>query len=280
MARFVKALLGDNFDFVVAITDSTSVVEKMRSLHSTTPVATAACGRTITGVKLMSLFLKDDNSRISLIIDGDGEIGKIISFADFNSHLKIKLVNPNAKTYINESGKLDVKRAVGVNGYIKVVKDSNNEKPFTGQCELVSGEIAEDITNYYAVSEQQGTVTSLGVFVNESGIVKSAGGMILSVLPETPETEILKIEKCIEKMLPFSSYMAETRDLKEILSKIFDGINLKIVEEGEYEYKCDCSRKRAARAIYTLSEEEKKSVRDEIGKLEVNCDYCMKSYKF
>ncbi len=280
MAKYLKALLGEKGDFVVVITDSTDTVKAAQDIHDTTPVATAAMGRTITAAKLMSLFLKDDGARLSLTIDGDGEMGKIVSFADFYGHLKIKMSNPKPETHINSIGKLDVSRAVGSAGYIRVMKDGDKIKPFTGQSEIVSGEIAEDIAHYYAISEQQGAAISLGVFVNDDGSVKSAGGLMLHVLPGTSEEELTKMENLIGKMENFSNYMAKTRDLQEILELIFTDVKIKVLEKKAYIYRCDCNEERASRAIASLSEEDKKQLRAEIGKIEVNCDYCGNSYLF
>ncbi len=280
MAKYIKALIGNAGDFLVAITDSTTAVVKARDIHNTSPSASAAMGRTLTGVKLMSLFLKDDGARLSLTIDGDGEIGKIISFADFSGHLKVKVTNPRAETFINEAGKIDVGRVVGQNGFVRVIRDGDKIKPFTGQSELVSGEIAEDIANYYAISEQQPTVVSLGVFVGGDSSIKSSGGLILHVLPDTTEEELVRMEKHIEGMKPFTSYLAETRDLVEILHMVFDGEEIKIIEEGEYDYSCDCSKERASRAVETLTEEDKEEIRKEHGKVMVNCEYCGSVYSF
>ncbi len=280
MSRYLKAMVGDKGDFLVVITDSTDVVERAREVHKTSPVASAAIGRTLTAVKLMSLFLKDDGARLSLVVDGDGDLGKIISFADFTGHLKAKVNNPHVDTYINENGKLDVGRAVGSSGYIRVMMDGDKIKPFTGQSEIVSGEIAEDIANYYLVSEQKPTAVSLGVFVNEDGSIQSAGGFILQVLPGAREEDIDKVEECIMHMETFSQYMSETRNLREILDRIFHGMDVKVLDEGEYSYSCDCSRDRASRAIDALSVDERNEIVKEHGFIEVNCDYCTESYKF
>ncbi len=280
MSRYIKALIGSEKDFLVAITDSTDTVRAAKDIHNTSPSASAAMGRTLTGVKLMSLFLKDEGARLSLTIDGDGEIGKIVSFSDYSGHLKIKVTNPRTETVINEAGKIDVGRVVGSNGYVRVIRDGDKIKPFTGQSELVSGEIAEDIANYYAISEQQPTVVSLGVFVAKDGSIEHSGGLILHVLPGTSEEKLVRMEKHIEEMKAFTKYLSETRDLVEILRMIFKEEEIKIIEEGEYKYSCDCSRERASRAVQTLSEEDKATIRREHDAIKVHCDYCGSVYSF
>lgn len=279
MADFIKFGLGDELFSVISITRANDVVEKMRKIHKSSPVATAAMGRLMIGAKLMSLFLKEKGSRLSLSISSDGDIKKLIAFADYDSHLKVSADNVNVENYINEEGKLDVARAIG-KGTLSVISDGENSKPFTGSIELVSSEIAEDIASYYAVSEQLASVVNLGVFVDADNTVLSAGGYILQTLPFISEEKIEYLEKSIAKSKAISELMASELSLEQIIDEIFPNIEKKILAKGNYDYNCDCSYERSKRAVSTLKKEEIEEIKREVGFLNVHCDYCGKDYKF
>ncbi len=280
MAIYSKVLLGEEEKVLVYITDSKSAVKKASEIHETNPVASAAIGRLLTGTKMMSLVQKEDSSRISVSINGDGDIGKLIAFCDHLGTLKVKLDNPNPELIINEKGKLDVGHAVGKNGYVSVTKDSDNIKPYTGQTKLISGEIAEDLTYYYADSEQTGAAFSLGVFINKEAEVEYAGGMMIHILPDCPDKDIDKIEKAMQNAKAFTEYLKEYDDLESIIKAIFKDINYKIIDSGEYEYNCDCSRWRAKLAYDSIPKEERDTIIKEDGNLTVHCDYCKSDYVF
>ncbi len=280
MAKYLKLLLGESEKVLVYISDSKSAVKKASEIHKTNPVASAAIGRLITGTKLMSLVQKEDSSRISVSINGDGDIGKLIAFCDHLGTLKVKLDNPNPEIIINEKGKLDVGHAVGKNGFVSVTKDSDNIKPYTGQTKIISGEIAEDLTYYFADSEQTGAAFSLGVYINSDAEVEYAGGMMIHVLPECPDTDIDKIEVAMQNAKAFTDYLKEFDKLEDIVKAIFIAINYKIIDSGEYDYACDCSRWRAKLAYDSIPKEEKDLIIKEDGNLTVHCDYCKSDYVF
>lgn len=280
MANYYKVLLGESEKILLYITDSQDVVKQASELQGSNPVASAAIGRLLTGTKLMSLSQKEDSSRISVSINGGGEIGKMISFADQHGTLKIKIDNPNPDLKITENGKLDVGHAVGKDGFVSVTRDSDTIKPYTGQTKLVSGEIAEDLTYYYADSEQQGCAFSLGVFVNSSAEVEYAGGMMIHVLPDCSEEDIDLVERAMQSAKPFTEYLKTGKDLKQIIEELFGAVNHKIIEEGSYSYACDCSERRAKRAYDSIGKEERDEIIREDGRLIVHCDYCGKDYVF
>lgn len=280
MAEYIKALVGKNDDFMLIISNSKSVVEKIREIHGLNPVSSAACGRLITGTKLMALSLKEEGARINVDIDGDGDIGRIISFADRAGVLKIKVLNPEPEIIITPEGKLDVGHAVGKNGFVTVTRDSDTTKAYTGKSKLVSGEIAEDLAAYYAESEQQACAVALGVFVRNDSLIGAAGGLMIHVLPESSEEELSKLENIMNNMKPITNYLQKTDDLEEIIFEIFGTMKYKIIEKGQYEFKCDCSKKRAERALASIDEEEKKQIIKEEGSIKLHCDYCNTDYSF
>lgn len=280
MAKYMKALIGERENFLVIITDALSAVKSMSEIHRTSPAGSCAAGRLLIGTKLMELALKDEGSRLSVEIRGGGEIGKIVAYADKFGTLKVKIHNPTPQTKLKKNGKIDVAHAVGSEGFIVVTKDSLRTKPFTGTARLVSGEIAEDIASYYVVSEQQATAISLGVFVSEHSDVAVAGGLMLHVLPDAREEDIGRIEGLMLEAQPISTYLRMTSDLREILEMIFKGESIKVIDEGCYEYSCDCSRERAQRVLATISQVERQSIIESDGSISLHCDYCQRDFVF
>lgn len=280
MANYLKVLLGEEEKVLLYITDSKDVVKKASEIHGTNPVASAAIGRLITGCQLMSLSQKEESARISVSIQGNGEIGKMVAFADHYGTLKIKIDNPNPEMKINEFGKLDVGFAVGKEGFVSVTRDSDTIKPYTGQTKLISGEIAEDLTYYYAESEQQGCAFSLGVFINSNAEVDCAGGLMIHVLPGCSEEDISAVELAMQNAKPFTDYLKLGHSLEKIVDSIFKEVNYKIIYGKSYHYGCDCSQARAQRAVDSISKEERREIIEEDGNLTVHCDYCGTDYLF
>lgn len=280
MAKYMKALVGRDENFLVIITDALSAVKTMSEIHRTSPAGSCAAGRLLIGTKLMELALKDEGSRLSVEIRGGGETGKIVAYADKYGTLKVKIHNPTPTTRLKKDGKIDVAHAVGSEGFIVVTKDSLRTQPFTGTARLVSGEIAEDIASYYVVSEQQATAISLGVFVSEHADVVVAGGLMLHVLPDAKEKEITKIEALMLEAKPISTYLRMTTDLKDILKMIFKDEPIKVIDEGRYDYSCDCSRERAQRVLASISQTERQSIIETDGSISLHCDYCQRDFVF
>ncbi len=280
MANYLKVLLGKSEKILLYITNSTDVVKRASEVHSTNPVASAAIGRLITGTKLMILSQKEESARMSVSINGNGEIGKMVAFSDNYGTLKVKLQNPDPEMRINDKGKLDVSHAVGKEGFVSVTRDSDSIKPYTGQTKLVSGEIAEDLTYYYADSEQQGCAFSLGVFINKEAVCEHAGGLMIHVLPECEEKDLDDVEFAMQNAKAFTEYLKDYDNLEDIIQSIFKEIDYKIIDSGDYEYRCDCSDWRAKRAYDSISKEERDTIIKEDGNLTVHCDYCGKDYVF
>ncbi len=280
MANYLKVLLGNSEKILLYITDTKDVVKKASQIHQTNPVASAAIGRLITGTKLMILSHKEDSARLSVSINGNGQIGKLIAFADNMGTLKVKLDNPNPEMKITENGKLDVGHAVGKDGFVSVTRDSDTIKPYTSQTKLVSGEIAEDLTYYYADSEQQGCAFSLGVFINSEVEVDKAGGMMLHVLPDCDAKDLDDVEFAMHNAKAFTEYLKEYDNLEDIIKAIFKDINYKIIDQNEFDYACDCSDWRAKRAYDSIDKSERDEIIKEDGNLTIHCDYCGKDYIF
>lgn len=264
----------------VFVATTSNLVEKGRQIHNTTPTATAALGRTLTACVMMGLMMKGEKDTVSIQLRGDGPIKTIIAVSNSKGEVKGYVGNPLVDLPLKANGKLDVGRAVGKNGKIVVIKDIGMKEPYIGQSNLVSGEIAEDLTHYFAYSEQQPSAVNLGVLVDKDLSVKASGGYIVQLLPDTSEEDIDRLEKNIQNSEAISSLIA--RDLKpeDILQSVFGNFEMEVLEKKEIAFKCDCSREKVESALISLGEEEIKSMIEEDGKAEVVCHFCDKKYNF
>ena len=278
MGKLLRAITDDGF-VKAFVFDSTDVVLKAQKIHKLSNVATAALGRTLTAAVLMAGDLKNDKDRVSIQIKSDGEIGNIVSECYKTGEVKGFVSNGDVNIPLRADGKLDVAGALGHSGSLSVVKDLGMSEPQTGTVELVSGEIAQDISYYYMQSEQIPTVIGLGVLVSKDGVLLGAGGYMVQLLPDHTEEVIDKIEKnATELPKSVSLFFAEDKDPKILMDTVLKDMPYKILEESEGSYKCDCSRYRVEKAVISLGKKEIAKMIEEEKSVEVECHYCKKNY--
>lgn len=256
--------------------NSTNLVETSRKLHGTWPTATAALGRALTVVAMMSLMYKM-GEHLTFKIDGNGPIGEMIIDATYGK-VKGSIHNPEVFLQYND-GHLAVGKAVGNDGYIAVTKDLHMRKPFTSISRLQTGEIGDDFTYYFASSEQIPSSVGVGVLVNPDNSCMAAGGFILQVMPGCPDEVISKIEERLKNIKPVSTMIQEGYTPEEIINEITEG-DYRILEKENIKYECDCSKDRFAKGIASLGEKELDDIIKTEGKAEVLCHFCMKKYVF
>ena len=281
MGKLIRCITSDGLVMASAV-DSTDIVSKAEEIHKTSAVVTAALGRLLTATSLMGNMLKGAKNTITVKVAGDGPVGSLIAVADAEGNVRGYAVNSVVELPLKPNGKLDVSGAVGTNGTLYVIKDLGLKEPYNGFVPLSSGEIAEDITAYYAVSEQIPTVCALGVLVNPDLTVKKAGGYIIQLLPAVMNDEniIGKLEENIRHIPPVTAMLEDGMDIEDIVRKALEGFETEVLYEQEVEYKCTCSRKRIEKAIKSLGKEELISMADEMEEAEVNCQFCNKKYVF
>ena len=275
--------------FRLYLTISTELVQQAADIHQTTPLATAALGRVLTGAGLMGLMLKSEKDKMTVIFKGDGPAKQILATADGKGNIKGYISNPSVDLPLKENGKLDVGGAIG-RGELTVVKDLGLKEPYVGTTELVSGEIAEDLASYYYISEQQNTAVSLGVKIERDYSVGCAGGLILQLLPDASDEAISALEKVIAQMEPITTLIdrVEEREpeerLRQLLVEIFGELPEEFaVEELEIrnmDWNCDCSFERLEKVLMTIGEKDLKEIIEEDGEAELVCQFCLEKYKF
>lgn len=279
MGKIVRYITQDGSAFVIAA-DTTDVVSKAEQIHKTSAVTTAALGRLMTACSMMGDMLKGKDDSITLRMNGEGHAGTLIAVSDSQGNTRGYVQNPVVEIPLNEKGKLDVKGAVGTNGFLYVMKDMGMNEPYVGQTEIVSGEIAEDITNYFAVSEQTPSVCALGVLVDKDLSVKAAGGFIIQLLPGCPEEVIEKIEKSISKIDSVTNMLSQGMTPDDIAKIALDGIEIDKLDESEIEYRCNCSKQRVETALISTGIESLKEMAEENKDITVECHFCDKTYVF
>lgn len=260
--------------------NTTELVEKARKIHDLSPVATAAFGRILTMASIMGNEMKSEKNKLTIQMKGNGPLGTILATADNFPKVKGYVSNPIVDIPLNDIGKLDVGGAVGNAGFINVIKDIGLKEPYVGICPLVSGEIAEDFAEYFAKSEQKNTAVGLGVLVNKDG-VKSAGGYIITPMPDATDEEISKIEQSIFKAGAISKMLDKNLTLEDIAKEVTGDENISIIEENITPiYECDCSREHMADGLATLDKNVLKEMIEEDEKAELTCHFCNKKYNF
>ncbi len=264
----------------VICASTTQLVEEARKLHDLSPLATAVLGRVLTITTLIASEMKNKTDKLTIQIKGNGEIGKIVAVSDNYPHVKACIANPRIDLPLNEFGKLDVGGAVGTQGFINVIKDIGLKKPYIGISPLTSGEIADDFTNYFQISEQKQTAVALGVLVDKDG-VRASGGYIISPMPDATEEEISNIEQAIFKAGAMSKMLDNKLSLKEIAQKITGDKNIKVIDDSIHPiYECGCSKEKFAESLITLGKEQLTEIITEDEKAEIECQFCNKRYNF
>ncbi len=279
MAKLIRCITSDGAVMASAI-DSTDIVAKAEQLHKTSAVVTAALGRLLTATSMMGNMLKGEKDTVSVKIDGKGPAGTITAVADSNGNVRGYATNPIVEIPLKPNGKLDVSGAVGTDGSVFVIKDLRMKEPYNGFVPIVSGEIAEDITSYYATSEQIPTVCALGVLVNPDLTVKKAGGYIVQLLPAADESTIVKLEENLKKVRSVTEQLDEGADILDIVKNVLEGFDVEVLYTEDVEYKCNCSRERTERTLASLGKEELVKMAKELPQVEVKCHFCGSSYVF
>jgi len=265
---------------MVSAIDSTDIVSHAEQLHKTSAVITAALGRLLTAASMMGNMLKGEKNSISVKIDGGGPSGAITVSADSTGNVRGYAVNPVVEIPLKPNGKLDVSGAVGTNGNLFITKDLGLKEPYNGFVPITTGEIAEDITSYYATSEQIPTVCALGVLVNTDLSVKKAGGYILQLLPFTEDAIIDRLEENLKKARPVTELLDKGQDIEQIVRDVLEGFEFEVLYEENPEYKCKCSREKIEGIISGLSETDLEEMANSEEPTQVKCHFCTKNYVF
>ncbi|MGN0593452.1 MAG: Hsp33 family molecular chaperone HslO [Ruminococcus sp.] len=276
----LKRAIAKDASVVSCAVDATDMVAEIERIHQTSAVITAGLGRLTIAASMMGYGLKGREDTVTLRVKGNGPAGMLVAVADSHGNVKSYAEHPVVEIPLNEKGKLDVGGAIGNDGTLSVVKDLGLKEPYVGMCPLVSGEIAEDIASYYANSEQTPTVCGLGVLVNPDLSVKVAGGYLIQVLPFAEDAVIDQLEKNLQTMPPVTKMMTEGMTPDQIALRLLDGLEPNLLDEAEVLYKCDCSRERTERILYSLGRDELKKMADENKPITVNCHFCDKKYVF
>ena len=278
MGRIIRTISKDA-SVVCSAIEGKDIVSRIEEIHKTSAVVTAGLGRLAMATSLLGFGLKGEKDSVTVRMAGDGPTGALICVADSMGNVKAYVQNPVVEIPLNERGKLDVKGAVGTQGTLSVVKDLGLKEPYCGQVPIVSGEVAEDITSYLALSEQIPSVCALGVLVNPDLTVKCAGGFLIQLLPFAPEEAIDIIERNINGMKSVTEMLSGGMTIEQIAMKGLEGLEPNVLDDFEVNYRCDCSRARVEKALVSLGKSELDDlVKD--GGTEVNCQFCEKKYHF
>ena len=255
------------------------LVEYARQAHNTSPVATAALGRLLTAGGMMGITMKGENDLLTLKIQGDGPIEGLTVTADSKGRVKGYAYNPSVMLPPNDKGKLDVGGALGV-GVLSVIKDIGLKEPYVGQTILVTGEIAEDLTYYYATSEQTPSSVALGVLMNKDNTVRQAGGFMIHLMPGASDEIIDKLETRLGEITSITSLLDDGNTPEMILEHILGEFGLEINETIETSFFCNCTKQRVEQALVSIGKKELQEMIDEGKEIEVNCHFCNHNYKF
>ncbi len=275
----VRAITSDGWVKAMAIT-STAMVETARQMHKTTPTATAALGRVLTVTSMMGNLQKVENGALTLQFKGGGPLGTILATSDAEGNVRGYVHNPSISLLEKYAGKLDVGAAVGTDGMLTVIRDLQMKEPYIGSVELVTGEIADDVTAYFAQSEQTPTACALGVLVDVDQSVKVAGGYLIQLLPGAPDDVIMKIETGIACAGAVTPMLDSGMYPEEILKKVLCEFELELFEREAVEYRCYCSRERVEKTLITVGKKDLQEIIDEGKDITVECQFCDTVYKF
>ena len=274
----VRASLANDSVRAFAIS-STHLVAEARERHRTLPVVTAALGRLLSAGAIMGSMMKGDKDIVTVSLKGDGTAGYITVTADSHGHVKGFPGNPNVDIPRKYAGKLDVGAAVG-RGLLTVSYDLGLKEPYSGQVEIQTGEVAEDLAYYFTVSEQLPSAVGLGVMVDTDSSVKHAGGFIVQLLPDAPEDVIELLEKKLANLEPVTTMMEQGMTPEEMLLHIFEGVDIEFTERHDVKFYCDCSKEKVKRALAAISDKDLQDIVNDDEDIEVKCFFCNTAYKF
>ncbi len=256
------------------------LVNTAHNMHKTYPVATAAIGRLLTAASMMGAMLKSKDDIITLQMSGGGPLGKVVAVADCDANVKGYVGNPFLDIPLNSKGKLDVGGAIGTDGSLVVIRDFGLKEPYIGKTPLVTGEIGDDLTRYFAVSEQVPSVVGLGVLVDRDYSVKCSGGFIIQVMPGATEEVISKLEENISKLTSVTTLLDSGKTPEDIIKEVLTGFEVEFNEKKETKYYCNCSKERVEKVLLTLGEKELTDIIEQDKKAELSCHFCDKVYHF
>ncbi|MBR3781268.1 MAG: Hsp33 family molecular chaperone HslO [Clostridia bacterium] len=278
MSELVRMISTDGTLTVIAV-DSTDIINRMEKIHMTSAVTSAALGRLLTAASMMGAVLKGRDHSVTLRLNGNGPSGSLIAVSDSEGNVRGYVANPVVEIPLNDKGKLDVAGAVGTDGTLTVMKDLGMKEPYIGQIPIVSGEIAEDITSYFATSEQLPSVCALGVLVNPDLSIQAAGGFIIQLLPTALEDTIDQVEECIKGIPSVTQMLTSGMTPEDICRSVLKTFDLEILDTAKPEYRCNCSRERVTKALLTMGKEELVDMANDPF-TEVDCHFCEKKYRF
>ncbi len=278
MDQIVRAITRDGFVKAAAIS-SRGIVERARQIHRTFPTATAALGRLLTAASMLGNMQKIEDGSVTLQIKGDGPLGTLLAVSDADGNVRGYVTNPQISLLEKYRGKLDVGAAVG-QGMLTVIRDLRMKEPYIGSVELVSGEIAEDITEYFAQSEQIPTACALGVLVDTDQSVRAAGGYLLQLLPGAPDALIDRLEAGIQAAGPVSAMLDRGATPEDLLRRVMPDFELELLETTPVEYRCYCSRDRVTSTLISLGRKELQEIADAAEPIHIGCQFCDADYVF
>lgn len=273
----LRAITGDGAIRAMAAV-TTSTVESARQIHNTTPTATAALGRVITAAAMMGCTMKGEKDSLTIQMDGGGPLGRVVAIADSKANVKGYISNPYVDLPKNSKGKLDVGGAIGRNGFLGIIRDLGLKEPYMGQVALATGEVGDDLSLYFAQSEQIPSIVALGVLIDIDYTVKAAGGLIVQVMPGATEEQISALERVTREMPPITKLIDEGASPEDILSFSLASFDSYTMERFSTEYKCDCSIDRIEKAIISLGRTEIEDMIKTQHGAELTCHFCNKVY--
>lgn len=269
---------GQNFRFFLA--NTTELTKEMKEIHQMSETATAAVGRTAAVSVVMASMMKNLKDKITVQIQGDGPAGRLILVAASTGAVKATVDHPEVELPLKDTGKLDVGGYIGREGQMLIIRDLGLKEPYIGRSPLVSGEIAEDFTYYFATSEQQPSVVNLGVYFNEEGEIQAAGGIVIQTMPNISEDVLIKLEADVAQMPQFTEVARKTEDPKERLALLLPSFELDLMDEMPVFWECDCSRERMEQALIALGREELSQLASEEETMQMHCHFCNTDYSF
>jgi len=278
MDKIIRALAGDG-NIKMSVITAKDTVERARQIHSLSPTASAALGRTLCAASLMGEMMKEDDGSLTIRVNGGGPIGSVVAVSDSSGNVRGYVENPGLELPLRSDGKLDVGGAVGRDGMLTVSRDIGLREPYIGSTELVSGEIAEDLSSYLLSSEQIPSACGLGVLVDTDRSIKAAGGFIVQLLPFAPEELIEKLEDNIFFMDQLTTILDED-GIEEVFRQVLKGLDYQILSENEMEYRCYCSRERVEEAVSCIEKAELEDMAAEGREISVSCQFCDAEYVF
>lgn len=280
MADHIVNAITSNGAIRVVAADTTALCNRAQEIHKMSPTAAAALGRALTAAAIMGSMLKSSDDSLTIQLNGGGPIGRVVAVGDGHANVKGYVDNPLVDLPLNAKGKLDVGGAVGSDGMLSIIRDLGLKEPYVGQVPLVNGEIAEDLTQYYATSEQLPTAVALGVLVDVDYTIKAAGGFILQVLPGAYDEDIENVEKTVASISSVTEMLDSGKKPRDIVQQLLKDYDIEYFDDVPTAYKCDCSRERTDRALISIGREELGKIIAEDGKAEITCHFCDNVYGY